>query len=508
MKNFSIYLIAIVLIAFSCSQALDIEAEGTISGDVLNNTENIERALEGAYFNFTGISDGFDGGELIGGDFILMSTLLARVSGTIQEIRWESVLAPNSYLEVLNKEILNTNGRVAVNWRRAYETINAVNNILANLDNIEDATVRQRIEGEAKAIRGILYFQMALFWAPHYTSVTNPATVPAIPIRIDPITDINEIPELSDSDLASLEEVYNQAQTDLSEASAALQSFGANGTRLSYYACQAYLTRLHLQKGEYSEAEDAADNVINGPFSLMPTPMDAFNNPSNSQEDVFAVQQTLANNTGDRTSGIGVTAYYSSLPESGLGVFGVLQTSLTSDLFANTPAFSDNDLRGTVDNNVNQNTTAGQINTAFYQNIANNFSGLLSTAKYKRSDNVLPIVRLAEMYLSRAEAAFEAAGASSIPTQALSDLNMIRTRAGLPALQNSDFADPLEFFDSLVIERKRELIYEGHLLHDLKRWRTFDNSVAVGINFAPQDPWDDEFIFPIPQSERDTWGGN
>lgn len=497
MKSFYCLLTSLALFTFSCSEILDVEAENAISGDVLTDAESIQKALNGAYYNFSGMASEFDGGELMGGDFILIPVLLARVSSIPQEIRWESVNASRGYLEFLNKEILATNDRVAANWRRAYETINSLNSILASLDKVEDPDVKTRIQGESLAMRGILYYQMVLLWGPHYDASTA-GTDPAIPIRTEAIQDISEIPVLSASDLNTVQEVYDQAEKDLTDASVLLKDFEKNGTNLSYYACEAFLARLYLQQGKYNDAAEHATNVIeSGQFELTPTPMEAFNNRSNSSEDIFAIQQTLANNTGDRSSGIGITTYFSSLTESGLGTLGILKASFNSSFLVNTPDFSEEDLRATVKTDVDDNTASADVTTAYYQNIANNFEGLLSSAKYTSTINVLPVLRLAEMYLIRAEAAFESSG-GNLTQPMLDDLGSIRTRANLPGLMLSDFPDQEAFFDSLAIERTREFMHEGLLLHDLKRWGGY-------IGGGNLDPWDDQFVLPVPQSETDTW---
>lgn len=504
------FLLSVTLAAFlySCNNLLEVEAEDTISGDVLTNEENIHNALYGAYNNLAGVADGTDGGELVGGDFILIPTLLARIDNPINEIRWEFTTAPPSYQDFVNKDVLSTNGRVAANWRRAYETINVANNILANIENVENQQSRRKIQGEALAFRGIIYFEMIRLWAPHYRAAgVDPDTRRAIPIRTAPINDVNEIPELTTADLNTIEEVYDRAEQDLREAATALEPFGTNASFLSYYACHGYLSRLYLQKGEYGNALNSANIILtSGQFELEASPRDAFNNVANSNEDVFAIQQTLANNSGDRTNGIGLTAFYSSLAESGVGTMGVFRTALDFELLVNSPRFSSEDLRGTIDLTVDENTTSSQINTAFYRNLANNSDELLSSSKYMRADHVIPVIRLAEIYLTRAEAVFETLGAQ-FNTQAINDLNAVRTRAGLPALEATDFTDEFAFFDSLTLERNRELLHEGQLLHDLRRWRFFDGSGTydIGLEGATGiDPWDESLILPIPQSELDA----
>lgn len=490
-------LIVLLLAAFSCDSLLDIEADGTISGDVLSNDAAIEDALLGAYYSFGGIADGTDGGELLGGDFTIIATLLGRANG--QEVFWSSATGP-AYANFIDKDIINTNTRVSANWRRGYEVINAVNNILANIDNVSAASDQDRIRGEALAMRGILYFEMVRLWAPQYDADgVSPASTPAIPIVSTPITDVSEI---TTPTISTIEQVYEQASNDLMEASNLLQAFGTNGTRLSYYACQAYLARMAMQQNDYFDATLYLNEVItSGAYTLVSSPMAAFNNSVNSTEDIFAIQQTLSNTAGDRSTGTGLVNFLSPLTESGLGTMAIIRSSVFGDLPFNSPRYEDADLRGSVDVEVDASTTAAQVSTAFIKNIPNNNDDLLSTTKYLRGDHVLPVIRLAEMYLSRAEALYEI-DRSTINATALEDLNLIRVRAGLNALAATDFADPAAFLDSIKVERTRELIYEGHLLHDLRRWGEF-----VGTPFGLSDPWGDNFVLPIPQAETDTGTG-
>jgi hypothetical protein len=98
----------------------------------------------------------------------------------------------------------------------------------------------------------------------------------------------------------------------------------------------------------------------------------------------------------------------------------------------------------------------------------------------------VPVIRLSEMYLTRAEA--NVRGGTSVGASALSDVNAIRTRAGLTALSTVTLADVLK-------ERKLELAFEGQALPDAKRLQT-----AVGT-LAWNSP---RLILPIPQREMDV----
>lgn len=70
--------------------------------------------------------------------------------------------------------------------------------------------------------------------------------------------------------------------------------------------------------------------------------------------------------------------------------------------------------------------------------------------------------RFAEVLLNAAEAAFELGN----KTLALTYINPVRSRAGLPALTEATLT-----FDRIVHERRVELAFEGHILFDMKRWR-------------------------------------
>lgn len=487
MKQLIAFLL-LAIVSLSCDDLLDIDAENSLSGDILTDQASIEKALNGAYYNLFGINDGSDGGELLGGDFKLIATLLTRQVNL--EISWDETNAPG-YEDFVRKSVLETNIRVEANWRRGYETINIVNDILANLDKIGDSAARTRIEGEAMAIRGILYFEMVRLWGPQYDGAAND---PAIPLILDPITSVDDI---GTPTKATVSAIYTQVETDLNTASTNLQSLGTNNNRISYYACQAYLAKVAMQKNRYADAEGFLNNVISGPFTLENRPFDAFANATNSTGDILAVQQTASSNTGVNTSGL--SAFFSSFNDFG-STFRIQESSLNSTFLANNPMFSDADFRADIDLESNN---ADEVDNLYYLDKVNTNS--ISSAKFLRSTDVIPLVRLAEMYLDRAESIFEQ-NPFIIDPVALSDLNEIRTRANLSELFVVDFAgDPDRFYDSIIVERNRELLYEGVIFHDLKRQAA--NGLSVRITNSNLDPLDDRFILPIPQSECDASPG-
>ncbi len=81
--------------------------------------------------------------------------------------------------------------------------------------------------------------------------------------------------------------------------------------RASSYTAQAVLSRVYLAQAKYSEAAEAANDVIeNGGHTLATSYAQAFNNAVSSSEDIFAIQQTSQSNSG--TNNFGITSFYAS----------------------------------------------------------------------------------------------------------------------------------------------------------------------------------------------------
>lgn len=80
-----------------------------------------------------------------------------------------------------------------------------------------------------------------------------------------------------------------------------------------------------------------------------------------------------------------------------------------------------------------------------------------------------PVFRLAEFYLSYAEALNEYSGPTA---EALNYMNLIRERAGMPDKNLTILPDQSTFRTAVQNERSIELAYEEHRYNDLHRWLT------------------------------------
>ena len=425
-----------------CDGLLDLEPRQSITEDrALATPQNVTGALVGAY-------DRMSDGDLYGGQLLMGPDLLAAENG---EVVWTGTFAqPRQFW---NKSLLVDNSFVEDTWEDAYEVINIANNVLSALDVFEDADERARIEGHARFLRGVMYFELVRNWGPAYLGGT-PASDPGVPLVLEPTRDVTEEDNRA---RATVAEVYDQVVADLTAARDQLPD--RDDLLGDTYAASAFLSRVYLSTGDYDAAAAQASRVIEeGGFALAGTFAEAFNQPAGSDEYVFAVPITEQDGTNE------LNTFYGARENSGRG-----DIEVTADYVA---LFDTSDAR------------------AFFYDDAR---GRRRTAKWQGStaEGVdIPIIRLAEMYLTRAEANLRAG--TTVGAAPVEDVNRVRERAGLEPLESVSVED-------VLVERRLELDFEGQLLHDLKRTgRTISTIDGALPATAPR------FLYPIPQREIDA----
>ncbi len=439
---------AISFFAFSCSKKIDLlPSQSVEEGVALTSDANVKKVLNGAY-------DAVSDGDLYGGDLLLFSELLAADG----EIRWEGTF--NEPDEAYGKSFLKTNSFVRDIWSSAYDAINIANNVLSAIDVVNDAD-KDRVKGEAQFLRGAMYFELVKLFAQPY-SAGSVSSNPGLPIVLTPTRGIDESSYVPRS---TVEQTYAQILTDLTEAENLLPAVnpGSNATTRMVFATKAaaaaMLSRVYLQMENWNGAAAAADRAIsvataNG-RSLAADYSGAFNNTTNVPEYLFAMQIS-------ELDGANNMHLYWSIPAYGGrdGDVAILAKHL---------ALYD----------------AGDERLQLFYSGA----GATRSGKWQQQYRNLPIIRLAEMYLTRAEANFRAG--TSVGDSPLDDVNLIRNRAGLVDLGAVTLADILK-------ERKLELAHEGHAVHDLKRLRLSADGFAYN---------DNKMVLPIPQREVDASRG-
>ncbi|RBQ06241.1 RagB/SusD family nutrient uptake outer membrane protein [Pedobacter miscanthi] len=443
--NNIIFAFILLMILSSCKKALDINPVDTIEQkNALLTSKDVEGALVGAYSDL-GSRNFFGGRPFLMADF-LANTDAVEWFGTYEELT-----------QTINKSLLKTNVFVDNVWAAGYTAINDANNVIAALDKLEP-TKKNRVEGEAKFIRGAAYFELVRLFGKAYND-GSPTTNLGVPIVLTPTNLISEANYVS---RATVTAVYNQAITDLTDAEAKLPA--TNGFFATKSAAAAMLARLYLQMGNYAAAANAANRVItSGNYHLTSNYLDAFpkmpesGKPAkpgdNTTEDVFAMQVTTL------TGFNGFNEFYGSSTFGGRG-----DAVISQDWIDATYAADDD-----------------RIN-AFYDDDD------IFTAKFGNQYGNVPVIRLAEMYLIRAESNVRLTPAAPIGgVTPLQDLATVRSRAGLTTTTAT--------LTDILNERKLEFAFEGFSLHDAKRTQTNIGSL----------PWNStKLIFPIPQREIDA----
>ncbi len=458
--KFWILIVPVFAMLFSCTEKLEIGPKQSIDAEVaLTTPDNIKAALVGAYLQVS--SYGTFGSYFNEYSELYATTSDMRFMGTYEEPR-----------EFYNKQATTTNGYVEFTWTEAYRLINTCNTLLQDeVITLLDDEDTDLVRGEALFLRGWTIFEMTrLFGLPYEPGQAN--SQPGIPLVLTATKDVSEAVPVARNTVG---ECYEQAIEDLTTARGLLPEL--NGVYASSLTASAVLARLYLHAGNFRSAATEASRVIeSGYFGLTDTPLKAFNNSENTIEDIFAIQMNINSDIA------WPPVMYASLAGAGRGDYEIQPSFLGR--------FDPSDLRGRYQEDTQDGYTIDNITMMYYKGVGTILnSGGINTAKWGNYYRNIPVIRLAEMYLIRAEANFEDPGVDVGPNTPREDINVIRSRANAPLY-------PMDITrDQIREERYLELCWEGHRLHDLKRWKKTIGGYAYNAG---------NLILPVPFREMEV----
>lgn len=436
----------------ACKDPLNIQPQQSVDASTaLSTSTKVGSAVVGIYAKL-------DDPALYGTNLVLLPELI----GGDGYVSWQGTF--QSYREVSRRTLIRTNTEAERTWARAYEGINQCNLVLEALPVVADTALKSQYAGEARFVRGALYFELVRLYAQQYRT-SDAATQPGVPLALVANRTVGQV----DAPLprATVAAVYNQVLADLRTAAVRLPV--DNGTRATRYAAKAMLARVYLQQGNYVAARAAADEVITRSGKALAATLASVFSNKNSAESLFEIQQNDQNNAG--TSNDGLATFFASDGGTGRGDVRVLSNFSSR--------YEPNDARG------EDTVSAGQTKKLIYVGNGNR-PGFLRSIKWRQYGQNIPIIRLAEMYLIRAEADVRA----NNTTSALADVNLIRARSGASPLTTITLQDVLN-------ERQLELAFEGFHIHDLKRTGT--NIVVNATTTLPITAA--KLVLPIPQHD-------
>ena len=434
----------VIVLATGCEKRLDILPYQSITADKALETEgDVNVTLIGAY-------DGAQGAATYGGDIMVLNDLI----GNNANINFTGTFA--GLTDAYQTLMTSNNSFAAGTWIAAYNTINRCNNVLSALDKVTSSPAKKSsVEGQALFLRASMYFELVRLYAKTIgdgDASSNPG-VPLVLTKTETVSNADYLPR------ASVKAVYDQVVADLTKAESLLPS--SNTIYATKWAAAAQLSRVHLMLKNYAAAGDAANRVIAGSGKTLNPDFTKLwftfinNGGASPAEYIFSMTVTAQDGTNSLNTYFG----------RNVGIAGTAGRSDCKIKAAHIALYENGDIRKTF----------------FALSGGNNY-----TRKHLDRYGNVPVIRLAEMYLTRAEANFR--NNTAVGATPLSDINLIRTRVGLPALTSLTL-------DAITKERYLELAFEGHNLHEAKR---LQKSVGALNWNSPK------LILPIPQREMDV----
>lgn len=355
-------------------------------------------------------------------------------------------------------------------WGYGYSALGQANAMLAGItrSNTLSPAVKSQLLGEVKTWRAFLLFEL----------VNCFGDIP-MPLTDDPIANAT-LPRTPAAD------VWKQIIQDLSDAQGLLTDAYPTPlrARVNRQTANALLARAYLYTKDYANAATTAGLVMNsGLYTLNKDLNSVFTNSSN---EIIWQLYTVS----------GLSIYMTNQDSQGgsySAAAGAVPAMVLTDTLYN--SLEDGDLRKA---NWITPTVLGGTSWKFITKYKQRT--LASGASTGTEYNV--VLRLAEQYLIRAEARAQ----RNDLTGAIADVDSIRSRAGLPMLDNS--LDKPALLLAIEKERKAELFAEwGHRWFDLKRTasitaagKTRADDVIGGMRPATWSSTD--ILYPIPDAQR------
>ncbi len=447
MKNlrtiYYIITVALVILLHSCD--LDVVPSDQISSESIPNTEDgIINVTNGNYALFkSGLE--FNGIEDWTNNYVRQYFQMSDFAGD-DIVCGQVSTDPLYYSFTFTHSPSQGNSRFF--WYVSYKIINGCNTVIEIIEDMEDKDdLTLQLIGENYFLRAFSHFNLLKFYAKPYTQ-GNPAENLGIIIR-------GATSDESKKARASVQECYDFIIDDL-EIAADLMNEDRGKMFASKEAAWALLSRVYLYMENYEKTIEYTDLVINsGRFSLETAASfpNLFANATSQDETIFAIAFTPADNFGKWGS---IASMLYSDGNSGWG-----------------EEFASRSIRELMDDHMedvrwsyilptyNDDSSAIAVNNGVPIYYITKFS-------FQEGDPNLssPIMfRLAEMYLNRAEAHAK----SGNETEALADVNEIRTNRGLENALISSVPAGSTILDVVLDERRIELAFEGHRIFDIIR---------------------------------------
>jgi hypothetical protein len=432
MKKYIYIILTLISIGFTgCEKILDKDPIDKLSlEDIFKDINGAKTALSGAYRTLLAT-------DLYHQNLMLYPEL---IGGNLKYSRTVNVQLNDVYnlTQIANSSSLN------VTYAKIYDQLNNLNNIIKYTPEAVGLTSeKNRVLAEAKCLRALAHFDALRIFSRPYNYTPNASHL-GIVINLKPQLLFDPSPVR-----LTAAESYQAVINDLTEAitlfdsSSAIFSKGSLQTYFSKNAAKALLAKVYLYTNNYTKAFELSDEIIkNGGYTLLSNTLyvNSWTTRTPSTESIFelALESDFSGNS--------IGSYYEATNIGGYRMFAA-----TNDLLG---LYSATDVRG---------------NPSLFTNVNISGTSYFFTKKYATGSTLatpVKILRLSEIYLIRAEAAVEKTNTDF--TQANADLNTIIKRAD-PSAVTANYSVKTDLVNAILLERRKELAFEGNLLFDLLR---------------------------------------
>lgn len=477
------YKLVLLLAAFllgstSCKEWLKVDSEDRIMEDALFSSESgFYTALNGIYIDL--LNSNLYGQTLTTSTF----DVLAQYYDTSKPLN------THTYVSLANYDRQKMKDAVKDTWTKAYALIANINTLLEHCEtdrNVLSDRSWHIIKGEATGLRAMLHFEMFRIFGPIYRYEPGKTCIPYINDtnrEVKPLLTAADVIQLITDDLKDAEELLADVDPVITEGKLATGSSTGNDNlryrnqRLNYFAVQALAARVYLYAGDTNNAKVYAEKVIEKASRFFP----------------FATREQV---NGQATSGTASTGSEDRVfsPEI---LFGLYHSKRTTDVFdklfsykletKNVLKMTDYGVSQLYDDEGDLRRCQWQTQRDTEGNVGQFFVkyGDVTDNGYEFA-NLMPLIRMSEMYLIKAECMRD-----------YQVLNQIRKARNIPQLRSNTGLDSY-----IEDEYIREFIGEGQLFWYYKR---------NGVTSLPRlyNPTQEDvrisnsiYVFDLPDSEQ------
>ena len=481
MKMNRLLLICILPVLFSaCNSWLDVQPEEQISEDEVFSTGNGYRnVLNGVYKSLSGVN--MYGREMTWGlmDVLAQCYNVQKMPSDYPGRQYSEGAAFYDY------EYTDFHKLPQAIWEEGYNAVANCNNLIAHARHADPdlfelkESERALLEGEALALRAFIQFDMLRIFAPAPVTSPKGTYIPYIKSYPEVLSVKLSVEECMENVIQDLEDarklVYKYDSINIRKLRIEERFDGPDGDRffyyrgfrMNYYAISGILARAYLYNNQPNEAYKVATEIID------------FQNSTRYYDFTSASKMTKGN-----------LKFYDDI------LCGFYSTKLTDwDKALNDVVNADGGqlfmVVKEVDNLFNGETddyrkryqlsAVNRLMKYAYQNNATS-EGILSS-------NLIPIIRMSEIYYIAAEACFD-----KDPSEAIDYLMQVKKGRNLRNVDLSGITLKSDFMDRLISDARREFLGEGQIFFMFKR---LNQSVPTVNNWKSEN-----FVLDVPDSEN------